>query len=207
MTVAAAAAAKTTTTAGSETPPRRRPPIDASPSSSSSSSSSSSPAAPTSSDRAGAAAVSASTRDAPTPPWQVRWKRPRWDRVAAGRDGDDDDDDGGDGQSSVDDDDNDRGGGGVFDSSDFDDIRGHWTPVSVSSIALTRDEARAAVAGLRRPPPLSRPARGPISTGASSVITRAPPPSPPLTWEDGTAMHRPRSNALRTYPIPSMYQS
>jgi hypothetical protein len=56
-------------------------------------------------------------------------------------------------------------------------------------------------------PAPSRPAHGPISTGASSATTSPPPPPPPLTWEDGTAMHRPRSNALRTYPIPSMYQS
>jgi hypothetical protein len=65
------------------------------------------------------------------PPWQVKWKRPRLDRVVLGIDSPDNND-----ECACDD----------F----FEDNRDDWIPISSSSVALTRNEARMAILELHK---------------------------------------------------------
>lgn len=60
------------------------------------------------------------------PPWQVKWKRPRLDRVALGIDAPDNTDD-------------------CVRIDFFEDNRDDWIPISSSSVVLTRNEARSAI--------------------------------------------------------------
>ena len=69
----------------------------------------------------------------PSPPWQLRWKRPRLDVVV-------------DDCSSYDD--NNNSSAETNDDKHNNRIRDHWIPISTSSIVLTRYEARTVLDGL-----------------------------------------------------------
>jgi len=91
-----------------------------------------------------------------SPPWQVRWKRPQWDRVVLGIDDDDFTDDGrnDDHENKI----NFQDGNAL--EREFEDendlhlqqpgIDKHWQPVSCSSVVLTRGEARMAIVELSK---------------------------------------------------------
>lgn len=66
------------------------------------------------------------------PPWQVRWKRPRLDRVVSGIDAS-----GEDSEKNV------------YEEIE-NSIRDDWVPISCASVVLTRDEARRAILELQK---------------------------------------------------------
>ncbi|KAL9187597.1 hypothetical protein ACHAXT_005975 [Thalassiosira profunda] len=93
----------------------------------------------------------------PSPPWQLRWKRPRFHRVALGVPLDSDGPDLGFQTQHDDDatpDDHDFGNDGEEDEYEFvgnlEQVGEGWTPVASAAATLTREEARAAVGELSR---------------------------------------------------------
>ena len=76
--------------------------------------------------------LTTSSLSSPSPPWQLRWKRPRLDVVVDDCSSNDVDNNS---SSAENDDKNNR-------------IRDHWIPISTSSIVLTRYEARTVLDGL-----------------------------------------------------------
>ncbi len=76
---------------------------------------------------------SASDRDQPMPPWQFRWKRPRWDRV----------------ESDIDFNHFNEKIDNENDSTDIE-IDESWTPISNASVVLTRREAQKVIGKLHR---------------------------------------------------------
>eukprot|EP00986_Skeletonema_menzelii_P019047 scaffold27055_cov155-Skeletonema_menzelii.AAC.12 len=87
------------------------------------------------------------------PPWQVRWKRPQWERVQAGITDPDHDSsyDGDDSHNNI------RSSSTSHENFEFqnddiqtNDLDPNWIPISSSSITLTRREAHAAILELRR---------------------------------------------------------
>jgi len=96
-----------------------------------------------------ASATAAAATAAPSqPPWQVRWKRPQWERVQVGI-SDPDDHDSSEGDDSF----NFRSSPHENTESIYannDDVDPSWIPISSSSITLTRQEAHAAIVELRR---------------------------------------------------------
>ncbi|KAL7553160.1 hypothetical protein ACHAWF_016409 [Thalassiosira exigua] len=133
--------------------------------------------------------------DAPPPPWQVRWLRPRWDRL--------------DPPSGVA-----GGGGGGGDVGTT--IGADWVPVSSASAALTRGEARRALAGLRRrgalppPPPAARgvaeAAEGGDGRGGRPGDDRgrsgSPPPPPPRSGGEEEPTPRNKNKGRRRTASP-----
>ena len=78
-----------------------------------------------------------------SPPWQFRWKRPRWDSVELGIDVNDDEDainDHNDNEEDV----------GTASDPPSDTIDESWTPISNSSVVLTRREAQTVIRELHR---------------------------------------------------------
>ena len=79
--------------------------------------------------------LTSSSLSSPSPPWQLRWKRPRLDVVV-------------DDCSSNDVDNNSSSAKTNDDKHNSNRIRDHWIPISTSSIVLTRYEARTVLDGL-----------------------------------------------------------
>lgn len=141
-------------------------------------------------------------KDGPLPPWQVRWKRPRWDRVESGIDSNNDD------EYEYDDD--------IINIDKSEIVDEKWTPISNSSVMLTRREAQTVIRELHRRNKLliSRRSRRRTITGSGATLEsskisagrrvaapapqpspQTPPPSSPFSswWKSitspGTNLH------------------
>lgn len=87
------------------------------------------------------------------PPWQVKWKRPQWDDVVLGIDLDENDtpNDNQLDTDALDPDATDTASNNNTKNGNVrDGLNKNWTPVSSSSIVLTRREARMAILELHR---------------------------------------------------------